>query len=111
MTQSCIALPCVSVQRVQLHFTLTNASRTVLHPRYKSSYFVKAKWPRDWIATAEDILREHWSVYYKPATADTRTPERAVSSMSFLSLFPSVEIVNVTGLFKFEELLCGTRHV
>ena len=29
----------------------------VLHPKYKSSYFVKVGWPSDWIRTAEGLLR------------------------------------------------------
>ena len=28
-------------------------------------YFVKAKWPRDWITTAEGILRGEWTKTYK----------------------------------------------
>ena len=38
----------------------------VLHPCYKSSYFIKAKWPREWIDTAEWILRDQYEMYYKP---------------------------------------------
>jgi len=37
----------------------------VLHPRYKSSYFQKAGWPRDWIRTAEDLLRKEYDKNYK----------------------------------------------
>jgi hypothetical protein len=47
----------------------------VLHPRFKSLYFVKAKWPRDWITTAEGILRDKWEKNYKtsvePGAAET----------------------------------------
>ena len=37
----------------------------VLHPRYKTTYFIKAKWPQEWITTAEELLREQWAKYYK----------------------------------------------
>jgi hypothetical protein len=43
---------------------------TVLHPRYKSSYFHKAGWPRSWITTAEDLLRAEWDANYKPQAAE-----------------------------------------
>jgi hypothetical protein len=41
----------------------------VLHLQYKSNYFIKAKWPLDWIKGAEELLREQWELNYKPATA------------------------------------------
>jgi hypothetical protein len=41
----------------------------VLHPRYKSTYFQKAGWPREWIRTAEDILRKEWETNYKPGVS------------------------------------------
>ena len=40
----------------------------MLHPRYKSIYFVKAKWPSDWIVMAEALLREQWTKSYQQAT-------------------------------------------
>ena len=43
----------------------------VLHPRYKSAYFIKAGWPSDWIKTAEDLLRTQWREYYKSASVAT----------------------------------------
>ena len=42
---------------------------TVLHPRYKSTYFQKAGWPREWIQTAEDLLQKEWETNYKPSTS------------------------------------------
>jgi hypothetical protein len=42
----------------------------VLHPRYKSTYFQKAGWPREWIRMAEDILRKEWETNYKPSISD-----------------------------------------
>lgn len=48
---------------------LTYAS--VLHPRYKSTYFLKAGWPREWVQTAEDLLRKEWERNYKPKSAAT----------------------------------------
>jgi len=38
---------------------------TVLHPRYKSMYFRKVKWPQAWIETAEQLLRDQYDQYYK----------------------------------------------
>ncbi|KAJ6596444.1 hypothetical protein B0H10DRAFT_1828410, partial [Mycena sp. CBHHK59/15] len=40
----------------------------VVHPKYKTAYFAKAKWPREWIKTAEDLVRYEWETHYKPQT-------------------------------------------
>jgi hypothetical protein len=56
-------------------YVLYSDTRLVLHPRYKTSYFVRAKWPREWITTAEQILREQWEMHYKPAAQDTNVPQ------------------------------------
>lgn len=39
---------------------------TVLHPRYKCTYFVKVKWHSDWINTANQMIRQEWEDVYKP---------------------------------------------
>jgi hypothetical protein len=39
----------------------------VLHPRYKTVYFKQARWPQEWISTAEELLREQWTKNYQPA--------------------------------------------
>ncbi|KAE9399589.1 hypothetical protein BT96DRAFT_820375, partial [Gymnopus androsaceus JB14] len=38
----------------------------VLHPRYKGTYFIKAKWDIEWIDTANKMLRKEWEEVYKP---------------------------------------------
>jgi hypothetical protein len=54
----------------------------VLHPRYKAAYFNKAKWPKEWIMTAEELLHKQWAKNYqpatvsKPATAKTRDMQK-----------------------------------
>ena len=42
---------------------------SVLHPRYKSTYFLKAGWPCEWVQAAEDLLRNEWERNYKPKSA------------------------------------------
>ena len=37
----------------------------VLHPRYKTSYFVHAKWPQQWITDAETLAQKVWTEKYK----------------------------------------------
>ena len=50
-------------------------------------YFVKAKWPRDWITTAEGILRDEWTKHYKksvePGPAETMVLLRVVPMIDF----------------------------
>jgi hypothetical protein len=50
----------------------------VLHPKYKSAYFVKAGWPPEWIKTAEELLRAQWRDHYKPKSVETH-PIQSVS--------------------------------
>lgn len=38
----------------------------ILHPRYKTTYFSKARWPRAWIDTAVSIFRAEWETNYEP---------------------------------------------
>lgn len=46
--------------------TKTTCFLLVLHPSHKLAYFKRAKWPADWIKTAEDITRnEYCRSYFK----------------------------------------------
>ena len=51
-----------------LSHLLTKLLFTVLHPRYKTSYFTRAKWPQQWITDAETLARKVWTDKYKKAT-------------------------------------------
>jgi hypothetical protein len=44
---------------------------SVLHPQYKTLYFNKAKWPKEWITMAEELLHEQWTQCYRPEAALT----------------------------------------
>ncbi|KAE9389072.1 hypothetical protein BT96DRAFT_783326, partial [Gymnopus androsaceus JB14] len=39
----------------------------MLHPRYKGTYFIKAKWDIEWIDTANEMLCKEWEEIYKPS--------------------------------------------
>ncbi|KAF8803484.1 hypothetical protein BYT27DRAFT_7109409, partial [Phlegmacium glaucopus] len=41
----------------------------VLHPRYKTSYFTRAKWPQQWITDAKALARKVWTENYKKTTS------------------------------------------
>ncbi|KAJ3511231.1 hypothetical protein NMY22_g15715 [Coprinellus aureogranulatus] len=45
----------------------------MLHPRYKTQYFVKAGWDASWIEEAKTIIRNEWRDHYKPS-ADIPAP-------------------------------------
>ncbi|KAF7371898.1 Zinc finger BED domain-containing protein 4 [Mycena venus] len=56
------------------YYSLTNESvvyriAVVLHPKHKTTYFSKAKWPWEWIQTAEMLVREEWEWNYKPKSS------------------------------------------
>ncbi|KAJ7359547.1 hypothetical protein DFH08DRAFT_801337 [Mycena albidolilacea] len=50
-------------------------------PTESTTYFVKAKWPREWIQTAEDLVRHEWNTYYKKDLTALPQP-RAASERS-----------------------------
>ncbi|KAF8573357.1 hypothetical protein K439DRAFT_1375567, partial [Ramaria rubella] len=37
-----------------------------LHPRYKTLYFQRQKWPESWIDTTVSLVHEKWEHHYKP---------------------------------------------
>ncbi len=37
----------------------------VLHPQYKTEYFVEEDWEEDWITEARNIITEQWNKYYR----------------------------------------------
>jgi len=53
-------------------FTYIQPFFTVLHPRYKTTYFSRAKWPEQWIEDAKNVAREAWRNNYKKATPPVR---------------------------------------
>jgi hypothetical protein len=57
-------------------YVLTHAHPTVLHPNLKLRYFQTHGWEKDWVDTAEAIVREDFAKYYevpwKPNPASVR---------------------------------------
>ena len=37
---------------------------TVLHPRYKTTYWIEAEWPEEWIDAGQDILQLAFAQFY-----------------------------------------------
>lgn len=60
--------------------------RVVLHPRHKLDYFKAAKWDKEWIDTARQIVREEYERTYKaPVTSETPNAEHdAALKVSYL---------------------------
>jgi hypothetical protein len=54
----------------------------VLHPQLKLKYFQQHRWPKTWVNTAEDMVREEFTNYNVPA-------ETAHTSVCCLLLFLS----------------------
>lgn len=65
----------------------------VLHPRHKLKYFEKVGWERDWITTAEAIVRAEFERSYAETHNNTPASEVPLSSRN--------KKVNVFGLFEF----------
>jgi len=73
----------MSMFRVQtISFLLSSRLSSVLHPKYKLSYFRSKNWPEEWIDAARAVLREQWSSYYKPHNDSELDPSSQLSSSS-----------------------------
>ncbi|KIL55103.1 hypothetical protein M378DRAFT_91402 [Amanita muscaria Koide BX008] len=62
------------------YYSKTDYSETyriamILNPGYKLAYFRLAKWPEDWIKTAEALVRDNYNQKYKHM-AEKRPPSR-----------------------------------
>ena len=60
--------------------------QVVQHPRHKLNYFKAAKWDKEWIDTARQIVREEYEHTYKaPVTLETPNTEHdAALKVSYL---------------------------
>jgi hypothetical protein len=89
----------------------------VLHPRYKSSYFLKAGWPRDWIDEAEKITREEWKANYQPTTnpgipiANNSETSSAVSPLFFVFRYLQKEFNSVAIFGRQKIFRCSYRQI
>ena len=79
----------------------------VLHPHYKSLYFVKAKWPQDWITTAEGILREEWTKNYKVSME----PSTTATVVCYWSEHDDCHTEWITGLLFNQQIFCWAWHL
>lgn len=60
-------------------FFISDSRFSVLHPRYKTTWFEKMKWEREWIDTAVELLKTTYDDYYKPTVTVLDAPEDKVS--------------------------------
>jgi hypothetical protein len=59
---------------------------TVLHPRYKTEYFKKARWHAEWVATAIEVATNVYTSLYEtrdiPSSAPPHVPFEAPVSLN-----------------------------
>ena len=66
-----------------LHFPFHYLITLVLHPKYKTKYFVDAGWERPWIVVAENLARTEWRDNYKKTNpAGQRSTQHTPSEQS-----------------------------
>lgn len=83
--------PHSSYQRLnQLYFF------SVLHPRNKLHYFKKAKWPKYWIRTAEELVRDRLEDGYEEFGPH---PSALAEEGARRENTPSVEVSNLNSIF------------
>jgi hypothetical protein len=56
-----------------VHSLITNKAIicTVLHPQLKLKYFQQHGWEKDWIQTAEEIIRDEFCKYSRVSSSDS----------------------------------------
>ena len=79
LTDESIALCVAMGMLVPVSSPSTYILLSVLHPSYKTSYFVKDGWERDWIKAAEDLIQQEWKSHYK-LTSPMVNPSTAACS-------------------------------
>lgn len=52
-----------------------------MHPKHKLTYFDKEGWLKSWKEEAQQVIRDHWSQWYKPTGLDQATTTTVVSSL------------------------------
>lgn len=65
-----------------------------MHPRYKLAYFVKKKWPQEWLDAAKTLITEHWEKWYKPDSTSHPSTSQSLSDNIFASLDEDDEVVS-----------------
>jgi hypothetical protein len=63
----------------------------VLHPHYKTTYFIRAKWPVHWISDAEALARKIWTEDHKkvaPLSTEDTMREAEQSGLNDVSFRP-----------------------
>ena len=73
----------------------------VLHPAYKTQYFVDHEWQPDWVEETLRLIREEWEKFYKPTTSEAIKREDDDDTQDSEPVIPS----------QASELACGrNRH-
>ncbi|KAF8576302.1 hypothetical protein K439DRAFT_1313397, partial [Ramaria rubella] len=57
-----------------------------LHPRYKTIYFQRQKWPDFWIDTSVSLARKQWEKSYKQASGEKISKPETENSGYFAEL-------------------------
>ncbi|KAF8589538.1 hypothetical protein K439DRAFT_1332727, partial [Ramaria rubella] len=78
-----------------------------LHPRYKTLYFQRQKWPDSWIDTAVKLLHQQWEKHYKPAGTESLTTSEA--TVSYFTALDSFGVLK--GTDELDEYLALPAHL
>ena len=66
---------------------------TVLHPRHKLQYFETTSWERDWIVTAEEIVRDEYKGSYSDIEVEIPgmdSDEQEINTTSKKKVYPKL---------------------
>jgi hypothetical protein len=75
----------------------------VLHPRFKMFYFTHHKWLQPWIDNALKLIREIWTVNYKPAPISKSHPLAPIPAPSITSSRPKKSHVDFNIMLDYGE--------
>ena len=63
----------------------------MLHPQLKLKYFQQRRWPKNWIDTAEAIVREEYVKYDTPSMSGPIQVRLAIISLLFTYIVMTVD--------------------
>ncbi|PIL32390.1 hypothetical protein GSI_05636 [Ganoderma sinense ZZ0214-1] len=82
----------------------------MLHPCYKKRYFVRARWPRDWVEKALSLLHTEWEMRYRNQT-DPAAAEDSSSGPSHGANSPRQASEARSGAGSRASAACAARNM
>lgn len=82
--------------------TITSMSAddfAVLHPSFKTNYFSRLHWQKEWIEAAIGVTRDAWTSRYKPSPSTANTTSSSPPIVRLNNFFYQISIDHTSGFY------------